>query len=339
MNRINKMLNTGLGAEKTIETDIYDYYMEGRSVLLHGPVDATSIKDFTKKKKFSMFDKLISDTALAGNFAATKNGRSIMDEFRVTKIFNFENLIGYNTGNIEEDEGAFSERITKDFLAYPLQDDMLGLPFHNTTVVTPDSATMFLAIAGHEHAYMFVTVVNVANDPIKSVHWFLSGLVMRPNELKCVGDLNIAVHRFSSSKGNQKYQNVLAVLESAASAIAQPIIGKAMALIMTLNTPDRFIMEVTPTNTGVRSKKYIPKSHQRPEYIILHPHIIRHYMKTESDVEGHKRRGHERRGHLRRYPNDPIKFPRAHGKVIQIAPLWIGSTESVVGDRQYRVIL
>jgi hypothetical protein len=342
MNRsINRLLTTGLGAEKTIGTDVYDYYMEGRNVLLHGPVDIQSLVDFTKKKPFSMFDKLLKDTEKVGDFATTKTGRSFINLFHVTKIFNFENLIGYNTKTAQEDAKAFGDRITKNFLEQPLDDNMLGLPFHNTTIVTPDSATMFQAIEGIGHAYMFISIINVANDPVESVHWFISGLVMRPNELTRINDLRIAVHRFSISMGNLKYQNVLPRVQTPenASAIALPVIGKALSLIMTLNTPDRFIMEVSPVKTDVRSPKYIPKSHQRPEYIILHPHVIRHYMKTESDVEGHKRRGHERRGHLRRYPNDPIRFPKAHGKTIQILPLWIGRTEATVGDRHYKVIL
>ena len=39
------------------------------------------------------------------------------------------------------------------------------------------------------------------------------------------------------------------------------------------------------------------------------------------------------------YPDDAVRYPNAHGKTIKIASTWIGSTESTVGDKKYKVIL
>jgi hypothetical protein len=331
MKFIERILNTGLGAERTIGDDVYDYWLEGRNID-HGPVDIKSLQNF-EKKKFSMFDELVK---AAEKIPAVD--KKLLGYIKHTKIFNFTQTVCYSINRLHELAEEQAEAMLTEFYNIPLEKDMLGLPFHNTCIVTPDAAVMFNAIESQEHAYMYTIFVNMHGNI--DMQWFCCGIVLRPEIVTKCSDLKLANAMFYVKKANGKFVPFIKhdAPKFDASMIA-PIIGKAMSLIMQLNTPDRFIMEITPTVTGVKSDKYIPKSHQRSEYIMLLPHVIRHYMKTELDVEGHKRRGHERRAHLRRYPDDPIRFPKAHGKTIQIPPLWIGRTESVVGDRQYKVIL
>lgn len=330
-NTLYKMLNTGIGADHTVNDDVYDYWMEGRDIN-HGPVDIKNLQQFGKKK-FSMFDEFVKS---AEKIQAVD--KKLLGYIKHTKIFNFTQTVSMDLEKLRFCPDEEAEAMLTAFYNIPLKDDMLGLPFHNTCIVTPDAACMFNAIEGKEHAYMYTILATMHG--MTDMQWFCCGLVIRPEIVTKVEDLKVANAFFYTKKHNGKFVPYIDPNRHKydASMIA-PVLGKAMSLIMQLNTPDRFILEVTPTVTGVKSDKYIARSHQRSEYIMLHPHVIRHYMKTESDVEGHKKRGHERRGHLRRYPDDKVRFPKAHGRVIQIPPLWIGRTESIVGDRQYKVML
>lgn len=327
-NTIYKMLNTSYGADHTIGDDVFDIYMEGRDVS-HGPIVH---RDFSKKK-FSMFDSLIRTLEIAP-VCDKKAGTEIL---KATHIFNYDESICYNIAEIRDSSDKRAEEILKAWYNIPLDEHMLGLPFHNTCIVTPDCACVLYAVKGKEHAYMFIMLNKMHG--MDDMQFMSSGIVICPEKITIVDELKVAVNSLYVRKPSGKFVLFHGKDRKADGAMMAPLLGRVMAFIMQLNTPDRFIMEVKPTNSGVKSAKYIPRSHQRAEYILLHPNVIRHYMKTESDVEGHKKRGHERRGHLRRYPDDPIKFPKAHGRVIQIPPLWIGRTEATVGDRQYKVIL
>lgn len=315
-----------LSEEKTVGTDVYDYWLEGRNTE-HGPVDIKTIKSFTAKKKPSLFDDLLKGS-LSLNLAG-----DLTKWLKETKIFNFDETVCYNINNMP-DHAAEAE--LQKFYDLKLEPDMLGLPFNNTCVVTPDCAIMLNEILGKPNTYFYVLAVNMHGRI--DMQWMSLGLVNTEKVISKAAELAVAVELIFVRTTNGKFKQYSTDNKSK-NGLIKPIIQKAMGLIMQLNTPDRFIMEVAPIKTDVKSKKYIPRSHQRPEYIVLHPHVIRHYMKTESDTEGHARRGHERRAHIRRYPDDPIKFPKAHGKVIRIEAVWIGRTEAIIDDKQYRVIL
>ena len=337
MNRsISRILNTGLGAEKTVGDDIYDYYMEGRDIN-HGIVDHKTIKDFSKKR-FSMFDELLKtvDKVPAVH-------KMVQGYLKASKIFNFDKKVCYDIQHLTSLEDTSAEEMLADFYNVPLTEDLLGTPFPNTCVVTPDSATMLNEVKHaickpDQHAYMYTTLTRMHGNV--DMEWFCMGLILCNKGITKVQDLRVATKYFYIRSHNGKFKPYVPTgVHEYDSGLIAPVLGKVMGLVMELNTPDRFILEVTPTKTDIRSPKYVPRSHQRSEYILLHPHVIRHYMKTESDVEGHKKRGHERRAHLRRYPDDKVRFPNAHGKTIQIPALWIGRTEATVGERHYKVIL
>ena len=103
--------------------------------------------------------------------------------------------------------------------------------------------------------------------------------------------------------------------------------------IYELNTTDRFIVEVTNRKNKKKGGKY-----SMPEYILLKPGEIRKKLGL-SEHQGGTKRVHERRAHLRKYPDDKIRFPKAHGKIVQIPAVWIGQSEGISGNKHYKVIL
>lgn len=118
--------------------------------------------------------------------------------------------------------------------------------------------------------------------------------------------------------------------------------GTALQEVMFLNTPDRFILEKSPTQPRRRKgrdKKPVSRSHERPVYTILKPHEIREQMglPEESAAERTKPRPHERRAHTRTFRAERYKAKR--GKTIIIPATWVGPSEAVVKGKRYRVLL
>jgi hypothetical protein len=298
-----------------------------------GPVHVFNKKELKKfeKKTNSMFDQLIK--------ACSKIPISGTENFLTkAKIFNFEgniclDLKNFSRENREETETLFNAHYKEEF-----DPSQILLPFPCTAIVTPDAATILQAIKDQSTSFMFISLNHVHGES-SGMTWFSIGVLKFFNETIDFDSIRCLISRMYLQTSNGKFKPFLNTSEEAMGHLWVPMLGKSMKLLAEINTPDKFIMEVSPIDPDVRSKKYIPKSHQRPEYILLKPHEIRQYMRTESEVVGHKKVGHERRAHLRRYPNDTERFPNAAGKVIQIPALWIGSTESTVGNRHYRVIL
>jgi hypothetical protein len=128
-----------------------------------------------------------------------------------------------------------------------------------------------------------------------------------------------------------------AALKNAAAALQE---------VMLLNDPETFILESTPLSAinpkPVRLKpgqiRRIPRTHERPTYTILKPHEIRERMKLPTPVGKRAVAPHERRSHLRTLRSEFFR-PANRGKQILIPASWIGPSESLVGNRRYRVIL
>ena len=114
----------------------------------------------------------------------------------------------------------------------------------------------------------------------------------------------------------------------------------AIEEFMAFNGPDRFVVEVAPTNSKGDAKKKALRSADKPKYILLTPTEIREKLGTAApDEEAIKTAPHERRRHVRLYPNDPERWPNMHGKAKVIQACWVGPTEAVIGKRNYRVCL
>ena len=113
----------------------------------------------------------------------------------------------------------------------------------------------------------------------------------------------------------------------------------AIREMMFLNTPDRHILEIAPTNAPAERADKILRSHQRPMYLILHPTEIRKRMegKDNEPQEGSPKCPHERRAHFRRLRS--ARFINKVGQIIPVKRCWIGPSESVVGNRRYRVLI
>ena len=117
----------------------------------------------------------------------------------------------------------------------------------------------------------------------------------------------------------------------------------ALEELMTLYTPERFILEVNPVLTDKQARllakgKKIPRSDQRPIYTILTPGEIRDKMgvRLQDQVDRKSPMPHERRAHLRRLRKES---GYKEDKIIRVKASWIGVSEKTVGNKRYRVVL
>ena len=115
------------------------------------------------------------------------------------------------------------------------------------------------------------------------------------------------------------------------------------------NDPSNFVLEEVSTRALKDRKRKkskdagrrVPRFHQRPQYTVLKPTQIRKRMHLlEPSVPGGmKRRPHERRAHLRTYANDSKRWPNVHGQTKVVKGSWVGPTESIVGNKRYKVLV
>lgn len=117
----------------------------------------------------------------------------------------------------------------------------------------------------------------------------------------------------------------------------------ALEELMTLYTPERFILEVNPVLTDKQARqlakgKKIPRSDQRPVYTILSPGEIRDKMgvRLQDQLDRKSPTPHERRAHLRRLKKES---GYKEDKIIRVKASWIGVCEKTVGNKRYRVVL
>lgn len=128
-----------------------------------------------------------------------------------------------------------------------------------------------------------------------------------------------------------------AALRNAASGLQE---------VMLLNDPETFILESTPLSAinrkPVRLKpgqvRRIARTNERSTYTVLKPHEIRERMKLPMPNGKRAVTPHERRSHLRTLRSEFFR-PANRGRQILIPASWIGPSESVVGNRRYRVVL
>jgi hypothetical protein len=113
----------------------------------------------------------------------------------------------------------------------------------------------------------------------------------------------------------------------------------AIMEIVMANQPSRFVVEVSPVKKKAQKKTVkIPRSDDRPIYILAEPKEIRRRMRLpEPDGSGRSPRPHERRAHVRIY-RDP-RYVNLQGQTRVIPATWVGPSESIVGKRRYKVML
>ena len=116
--------------------------------------------------------------------------------------------------------------------------------------------------------------------------------------------------------------------------------ASAMEEVMYFNAPNRFIVEksaVKVPKNHLKSKMVI-RSHERPTYTLLTPKDARALMRlTEPGATGKHVTPHERRRHRRTLKSD--KFVNKQGQTIVIPASWVGPSESVVGNKKYKILL
>jgi len=145
------------------------------------------------------------------------------------------------------------------------------------------------------------------------------------------------------TRADEEHQMAAATMRNVAIALQE---------VMYLNTPNRFIVEDTPKTylkhemrmQAKKRRKQDPRtrrvlrSDERPTYILLTPDEIREQFNFPTHT-GTAKRAHERRRHLRTYPDDPARWPKAHGKTVVVPAAWIGPSELKTKTRRYRVLL
>lgn len=142
---------------------------------------------------------------------------------------------------------------------------------------------------------------------------------------------------YYSQEGSEiKRQYVEAVLRNARVALSE---------IFYFNNPSRFVMETKtvkqPHKPKKKNRNRLARSRHRPLYTLLTPKEIREKFDIK-EPEGEKRDSpdpHHRRRHSRTYPDDPNKWPKAHGKTIIIPAKWIGPSEVIKDGKRYKVRL
>lgn len=114
--------------------------------------------------------------------------------------------------------------------------------------------------------------------------------------------------------------------------------------VLAINEPASFIVEERPLVEPYKTQSRIPRSADRPQFIVLKPRQIRtrfmDHNKSEDDTENDmmiKRTPHERRGHYRLLQSE--RYTKARGQVLWIDPVWIGPSDFSKGPNRYIVRL
>lgn len=114
----------------------------------------------------------------------------------------------------------------------------------------------------------------------------------------------------------------------------------AIEEVIHFNTPERFVVEVTPRTTRPQNSTKIPRSHERRRYLLLKPSEIKVMFGDKEEGCQTGRGGpapHQRRRHWRHLRSE--KFVNMKGKSIVIPASWVGASEAEVSGRRYKVML
>jgi hypothetical protein len=118
------------------------------------------------------------------------------------------------------------------------------------------------------------------------------------------------------------------------------------SILQHINNPENFVIEVTPLHyernkDKLERKSRILRIHERPLYTFLRAKRARQIMGLTDPLAHKGHRGHpiphERRRHLRTLRSD--YFTRKQGQTIVVEATWVGPSESVVGNKRYKVLL
>ena len=116
----------------------------------------------------------------------------------------------------------------------------------------------------------------------------------------------------------------------------------ALEEVIYFNNPDRFVVQITNLKAKKRSPRKtgkIPRSQDRETFTFLTPRQIRETcgLEHETDGEEGKRKPHPRRRHYRTFRAD--RYKAAKDKTVVIEAHWVGPTETIVGNKKYKIRL
>lgn len=140
--------------------------------------------------------------------------------------------------------------------------------------------------------------------------------------------------RFTLRQSGIEREHGLAAIANAVAALEE---------VMYFNTPNHFVVERSPARVrqGKRSKlaPLIPRSEERPSYILLKAHEIRQRFGIPDGPVNERKAPtpHARRRHYRTLSSD--RYTTRQGEVIVVSASWVGPTEGTYKGRGYRVCL
>lgn len=165
------------------------------------------------------------------------------------------------------------------------------------------------------------------------------------NEQNCSLDLEMELLRFVSINPSDKKVEIIREIteeqnwpsDVSAKNVLQNV-QTCLEEILFFNLPHRFILETSLVKRKSTKKGRITRSHNRPKYTLLTPEEIRHKLNTQVHTSNGSSKGvHQRRRHFRTLTHP--RFKNKHGQTITVAACWVGSSEEVIGNKLYKVIL
>jgi hypothetical protein len=145
------------------------------------------------------------------------------------------------------------------------------------------------------------------------------------------GESRVFADEFLLEKSNIHDSHLRSALRNAMTAVEE---------LMYKNTPNKFILEISPAKrNSKKGKRYkISRTHDRPIYTILTPGEIRKAMRTKEPTGTYAGRViHERQSHPRTFHHE--RFVNMRNKTINIPAIWVGESDRVVGSRRFRVLI
>jgi hypothetical protein len=162
-------------------------------------------------------------------------------------------------------------------------------------------------------------------DVMGKMHGIL--LLDKKMNIKNVMDTN----KDLSVKDPALHQTELQSLQNVITAIEE---------VIYINNPKRFVIEELPPLFNKKKIKKLQRSHQRSKFTVLEPEKIRKIYGNDKKSTKNDRispRAHQRRKHYRQYPDDPQKWPKAHGKILTIPTYWVGQKTFRKNNKIYKV--
>lgn len=264
----------------------------------------------------------------------------------IIKFLNSQFMLPFKNVAVEDDGGLV---IFEDYIENIRGIDLERRFIDITRMQTDDSA--YGGIIGKEENTLKKIVDDAGlmiHDPliisigaIERVDWMSSDNFLALGRLERVITAFVKPHKgkhiYSDNNiGKLKYMSPDLAYKHTKSAIQNAM--TALQEILYTNSPNKFIVQISPTKKKFRKKgPKIDRSDYRNKYILLTPKEIRSVIGGTESGTNTKKSAHERRAHPRTFHSD--RFIHMKGKTIMIPAVWIGESEKIIGNKRYKIML